>query len=402
VGLIVWAYPFDKSPSLQSVARDLSREHELRLFVDPRHSRGLPADLADLLAVEPAAAPPPAAGGAYARGAVERIVRDHAPAAIRALAREAYVVREVARGLPGFVARLRAAPAPDVWIAADKTSLWASRLAGLSPGIYFSLEATPCDEETSWLYRRLNRLEARFVARTNPLVIAQSPARAGLVQPDATRHVLLPVTSDGDSLPPSTWLRERHGIQPWQRVLVIAGGLGVDQLTPEIVRATARWDESLVLVLHSASGLYPPELAALARDPAISPRVRLSSDHFTIKEAECRIYAGADLGIVYYRDLGFNFRHTAYSSGKLAAFLRAGVPVIVPPFGEFENAVRVHGYGACADVERIGEVALRLLERRDELREAARHAFETVYRFERYAGRAGLAVARVIEERSRR
>ncbi len=315
------------------------------------------------------------------------------------------MARELLRGLPGFVRALRqglAARPADVVIAADKSSLLACRLARRLPEVYFSLEATPLDEETSLAGRALNRLEARMVRRPGPdapWVIAQSPARAALVQPDAGRHVIVPVTSDGDPLPRSGWLRQRHGIAPGQRVLLIAGGLGVDQLTPEIVSAAAHWHPSLVLVLHSASGRYAPELLALAQQPALAGRVKLSADHFTIDEAERQVYAGADLGIVYYRDLGFNFRHTAYSSGKLAAFLRAGVPVIVPPFAEFRQAVQAHGYGACATVEEMGAVALQLLSRAEALEAAARRAFDGVYRHERYRGRVAEAIARTLRER---
>lgn len=402
VALVVWGYPFDKSPSLQNLARDLAPDHDLSLWVDPRHARGLPPDLAALLALLPPPAPPVAAGSAYERSALENFVRRHVPGPLRALAREAYVARELLSGLGAFVRALRqahqAAPA-DIVIAADKSSLLACWRAGLVARLYFSLEATPLAEETSIAGRWLNRLETRHVRRHRPMVIAQSPARATLVQPDRARQVIVPVTSDGEPLPPSHWLRQRHGIAPQQRVLLIAGGLGVDQLTPEIVQAAAHWDERLVLVLHSASGRYPPELLALAGQPALAGRVKLSADHFTIDEAEQRVYAGADIGIVYYRDLGFNFRHTAYSSGKLAAFLRAGVPVIVPPFPEFEQAVREHGYGACATVEAMGAVALQLLERHDALRQAARRAYVEVYQHQPYRGRAAAAIQRLLQER---
>lgn len=404
MALVVWGYPFDKSPSLQNLVRDLAPGHDLALWIDPRHATGLPSDIAAMLARQPPAAAPVVAGAAYERGFVEQLLR-RLPGRLRAAAREGYVVRELLSGLPPFLTRLRrglmARPA-DIVIAADKSSLLACWLARRLPEVYFSLEATPRDEETSLSGRWLNGLEARVVRRGRPWVIAQSPARAALVQPDTRHHVIVPVTSDGEPLPRSRWLRQRHGIAPEQRVLLIAGGLGVDQLTPEIVSAAASWHPSLVLVLHSASGRYPPELLALARQPTLAGRVKLSADHFTIDDAERLVYAGADIGIVYYRDLGFNFRHTAYSSGKLAAFLRAGVPVIVPPFPEFQQAVREHGYGACATVEDIGAVALQMLAGPDAqaaLEAAARRAFDAVYRHERYRGLVAEAILRTLQER---
>jgi len=414
VDLVVWGYPFDKSPSLQNLVRDLARVHDLRVFVDPRHARGLPGDVAifvEALGADSAArsvpggaaSPPtasaepahPAAGVAYERGRLETWVRTRLPQRLRALAREVYVAREVLRGLPAFVRALRRAARPAVVVVADKTSLLAARLAGLRPAIYYSLEATPYAEETSLLYKALNRLERRWITRHGTWVVAQSTARAGLLQPDAARQVIVPVTSDGEPLAASGWLRERLGLAPGQVVLLAAGGLGADQMTQEIVEASRHWDPRFVLVLHSASGRFVPELLELVKAPELAARVRLSTDHFTIDEAERRVYAGADIGIVYYRDLGFNHRHTAYSSGKLAAFLRAGVPVIVPDFDEFRAAVAAHGFGVCARVEEIGAAAARLLDAAPAYRQAARAAFDRVYRHAPYRDRVAEVVGRL-------
>ena len=66
---------------------------------------------------------------------------------------------------------------------------------------------------------------------------------------------------------------------------------------------------------------------------------------------------------------------------------------------DVEQAVREHGYGACATVESMGAVALQLLDRHDALRQAARTAFTGVYQHQPYRGRVAAAIQRLLQER---
>ncbi len=385
VGLVVYMYPFDKSPSLQNLARDLQRTHRVSVLLDPRHAGTLAPDIAACVVTPPAPAAAPA-GHTYPRGRLETFARERLPGWLRRWARDLFIARELLAPMPAFRRFLRSQPRPQRLIAADKPSLLACLLAGRVPELYYSLEATPLREEDSRTYQLLNAIETLYVRWARPGVIAQSRARAGLVQPRVERQILIPVTSDGAAFPRSGFLRDHLGLRPEQRILLIAGGLGPDQMTFEILRQAAGWDPGFVLVLHSASGRYTPELLAAARDPALAGRVRLTELQLSIEDAERLVYASADVGLVFYRDIGFNHRHTAYSSGKLAAFLRAGVPVIVPDFDEFRAALARFRFGEAVPVEGIGAAAARLLSDPEPYIRQAQQAFEQVYSFGRYAG----------------
>lgn len=392
IGLVVYMYPFDKSPSLQNLARDLQRTHRVTVLLDPRHAGTLAPDIAACVAVPstPAAAPP---GHTYPRGRFETFARERLPGWLRRWARDLFIARELLAPMPAFRRFLRSHPRPQRLIAADKPSLLACLLAGRVPDLYYSLEATPLREEDSRTYQLLNLVESLYVRWARPGVVAQSPARAGLVQPRVDRQILIPVTSDGAAFPRSSFLREHLGLAPEHRILLIAGGLGPDQMTFEILRQAAGWDPALVLVLHSASGRYTPELLAAARDPALAGRVRLTELQLNIEDAERLVYASADIGLVFYRDIGFNHRHTAYSSGKLAAFLRAGVPVVVPDFDEFRAALARFRFGEAVPLEGIGAAAAAMLSDPGPYIHQARLAFEQVYSFGRYAGRVAAYLA---------
>jgi hypothetical protein len=392
--LLVYLYPFDKSPSLQNLARDLTRKHPTVVLVDHRFASNLPADM-EACSKSPAATSNRVnAGRTYERGRFETFVRTRLPAALRRWMRDIYIAQQLLIPLPRFCIWVRRQARSGTLIAADKPSLLASLLAGRIPGIYYSLEATPLREEDSYTYKLLNVLETAYVRLARPWVICQSRSRADLIQPDRSRQIIIPVTSDGQSFPRSRFLRDHFSIGPDKKILLIAGGLGSDQMTLEILGQVGGWDPSYVLVLHSASGKYAEEVLAAAQSDANAGRVLLTEFNFSIEMAEELIYASADVGIVYYRDLGFNHRHTAYSSGKLAAFMRAGVPVIVPEFDEFEAALRQFRFGEPASIEAMGSKVAVILERYADYSGQASAAFEQIYSYKNHA----MKISQVITE----
>lgn len=389
VRVVVYLYPFDKSPSLQNLVEDLARTHDVCALVDARYAGALPPELAARVHAPAVRAAAPAAAGTP-RGWLERLARG-LPGPLRRLARDVFIARQLLGPLPRFRRLLRAhLQAGDVVIAADKASLFAVLASGRVPQLYYSLEATPLREEDSLTYALLNVLETVYVRFARPRVIAQSVARASLVQPDRGRHIIVPVTSGGGPVPRSDFLRRHLGLAPEQKIVLVAGGLGRDHMTDQVVAQARYWDKGLVLVVHPASGPAPPEVRAAVE--AAGGRIRLTDLRLTIEEAERQVYASADIGIVYYRDGGFNLRHTAHSSGKLAAFLRAGVPVIVPPFDEFRAVLQRFAFGEAADVGRIEECAQKILARPDVYTAQARAAFDEIYAYRRYAGLVGQVV----------
>lgn len=389
--LVVYFYPFDKSPSLQNLARDLMQTHRIALVVDHRFAAALPPDIQAHLHLPAAPAACAAAGTAYAKGRLETLVKTRFPALLRRWLRDAYIARQLLVALPRFCTLVRRQSRSRIVIAADKPSLLASLLAGRVPRLYYSLEATPLREEDSVTYKLLNLVETLYVRLARPAVICQSAARADLVQPDRARQIIIPVTSDGPAFAPSGFLREHLSIGAGKKIVLIAGGLGADQMTLEIIEQVRHWDEGLVLVLHSASGQYSAEVLAAARTQA--GRVLLTALRLSIEKAEELVYAGADVGIVYYRDVGFNHRHTAYSSGKLAAFLRAGVPVIVPEFAEFDAALARFRFGEPASIGAMGARIMSILERHADYSGQARAAFEQVYSYRNYAMKVSSYIA---------
>lgn len=73
----------------------------------------------------------------------------------------------------------------------------------------------------------------------------------------------------------------------------------------------------------------------------------LSAEHYV------RLVSSADIGLSWYkRDLPINVQEIGLSSGKFAAFLRCGLPVIVPSYlSDLKRLVAIHRIGLAADSE---------------------------------------------------
>jgi len=388
VSLIVYYYPFNESPSLQNIALELQQSFLVQLLVDARFNLKEDIDASVPQSVEVTV---PTGG---TKKSLFRRFSALAPSGVKNLAIRLVALKNFFLPLHEFCGQIRRSSAAQIVIAADKSGLLASILGGKLPNIYYSLEVNPFWDEPNMLSKMLNLLEYVYIRMMNPYVISQSAVRASLLQIDKSRHIIIPVTSKGQPLPRSNYLRELFNIDPGKCIMLIAGGLGSDQLTSEIIDQVKYWPANWVLVLHSSSGNYSSQMLSKSHARDIEARVFLTQRSFSIAKAEELIYASADVGLVLYKNLSFNYRNTAYSSGKMAAFMRSGVPVIVPPFQEFEELLKVHKLGEVATVSQIPEKIFLVLSRYDSYRAAALLAYEDIYRFEGYQGKITKLIAK--------
>jgi len=383
--LVTYHYPFDRSPSLQNLVRDLMTTYTVVVYADHRFVRGIPDDILPFFKVLNTQSSN-SDDFIPKEGKFKTFLKKMLPKSVKKIATQSLILKYYFLHLPRFCFLLRKEPLIDVTIAADKGSLLAAILSGRPPLLYYSLEVSPFSEEPNFLFKALHIVEYLYIKFRNPYVISQSECRINLIQERKNRQILIPVTSSGAILPKTNHLRDALGIGTDKKVLLLAGGLGSDQLTLEILTQVKFWGDQYVLVLHSASGKYAAEVSALACERENEGRVYLSRECFTIDGAEELIYASADIGIVLYKDLGFNYRHTAFASGKLTAFLRSGVPLIVPDFDEFITLIEKHRFAEPSRVHNIGEAADRILENYASYEAAAYTAYNEIFRYANYSG----------------
>ena len=95
--------------------------------------------------------------------------------------------------------------------------------------------------------------------------------------------------------------------------------------------------------------------------------------------------ASADAGIAFYRPLDANMRLTVFSSGKVAQYLHARLPVIANDFPETRKVFDGYGAGICIKEPSELAHALRTLALNySELRAGATRLFKDYYDFDSY------------------
>jgi Glycosyl transferase 4-like domain len=277
------------------------------------------------------------------RGAVKRI--GWLPSVARAPLVRTYNV--LGAGLAGgsrLAARARSAVAEHETpygcvIGVDPDGLSeAQRLARGAPLGYHSLELLLSYELSTSVDRQLKASE-KALSQQAAFVIVQDEERGRLLAEDNhldwSRVVLVPNAPSGPARRrPSRYWHTRFELSDGARVVIHSGSLGDWTGIETIVDSTSIWPDGWVLVIHTRfdaeSSAYVEGLRARA-DPR---RV-----YFSLKPVPHQEYDplidGADVGLAFYvpqPGSAFTQRNVqtiGLSSGKLAYYLRAGLPVIV-------------------------------------------------------------------------
>ena len=209
---------------------------------------------------------------------------------------------------------------------------------------------------------RLEKTREILASRRAALVLIQDTDRAALLARenglDPDTFMLLPVAPRGGPEPVrSTALREQHGIQAHQTVVLHSGTFGLFTRSDGLMDTLPQWPADYVLLVNT---FYPhaPGDRFLARLKSLNlPNVRLACGALSPADHETLV-AGADIGLAIYHApggspfAGKNVATMGLSSGKLSTYTRAGLPVLCSgnpslkphlaryPFGEHTQELR--------------------------------------------------------------
>jgi hypothetical protein len=227
-----------------------------------------------------------------------------------------------------------------------------------APLIYYSLELLLSAELTSASERRL-KLRERVLCDRAAFVIIQDEVRGLLLAEDnripPERMVFVPNAPLGPAQRRSSdyWQR-RFNLPPQTRVVLHAGSLGDWTGVEDIVSGTGQWPDDWVLVVHTRNHAEAsPEVQRL-RAVSAPGRVFFSLNPVPRREYDALV-EGADVGVAFYVYTPGsvytqqNIQSIGLSSGKLAYFLRAGVPVVVNREATAGRLVRREGCGVAVN-----------------------------------------------------
>jgi glycosyltransferase involved in cell wall biosynthesis len=268
----------------------------------------------------------------------------------------------------------------DFFFAVDQEGLFAATLLKPflnAPLIYYSLELSLPSELTSWgLRNQLLKVIEAWCNRWARFTIIQDERRAEwLVQHhgiDSKKILIIPNSPLG--LPPDVkrdFWRRKFNLSEGKKVFLQAGGMGYSRFSIELVKAAQEWPDNWVLILHGYE-LTPGYLAELNRF-IISDRVFLSTDLVPYEQLD-ELYSSADIGLSLYRNVDENYYHMA--SGKVAHYLRCGVPVITADFPNLINTVSDTASGFCVSgPAQVSEAALKIFAHYQVFSEAAKKVY---------------------------
>jgi glycosyltransferase involved in cell wall biosynthesis len=231
-------------------------------------------------------------------------------------------------------------------------------LARGAPLSYYSLELLLSYELSTPAERQLKARE-RALSQQAAFVIVQDAERGRLLAEDNaldwSRVVLVPNAPTGPARRnPERYWHTRFELPETARVVVHSGSLGDWTGIDAVVDSVTDWPADWVLVIHTRFDGETSAYVEALRARADSRRV-----YFSLKPVPRQEYDplidGADVGLAFYvprAGSAFTQRNVqtiGLSSGKLAYYLRAGLPVIVNRASSIAEVVDRERLGVAVD-----------------------------------------------------
>jgi hypothetical protein len=223
----------------------------------------------------------------------------------------------------------------DLAIPFDMTGLavmnWA--MPRRIPFIFWSLEILLLAEAQRPSFRFLKRLEIRRVPEARAIVVQGRERRDLLAKDIVFRDERVVIVPNGppvlpDENLPRDFFYRRFNIPPSTKIVLHAGMIEPVVGSEELAAAAASWPGNFALIFHSSEKRSPEEPYLRAVQEAGGKRVILSLEPVPLEMVD-RVYAGAHIGLIFYKPINANYATTWESSGKLVYYLRNGLPVVI-------------------------------------------------------------------------
>lgn len=290
-----------------------------------------------------------------------------------------------------FAYRVARATKTDIFVGMGSKGLavaWFLSWRTSKPFLYYNLEFYTSDE---WPVRSLvwNSIERRLLKRCRLLVIHDEHRcriYKTLMHYKEVRCALFPnapISTDIDDRD-INYIRSVFNIRPEKKYLIYAGGLyprvGLDKLCNCLDQLPKEW----CLVLQSHDGVdkivrTPRLLRLMSSSRLIINREPLSPSKYAALLSMCHI------GIAFYRNNDTNMRNVGLSSGKIGAYWKYGLPVIVNDIPFYNELFRIEKGGAIYDnFDNIAPALLKVVNDYDAHRKRAFLYYERYFTLDRY------------------
>lgn len=181
---------------------------------------------------------------------------------------------------------------------------------------------------------------------------------------------ILPLASAGIGEFSNKRLRSDLGIPENKNVAILMGSIADWTMSKEIVNSIDTWPNNWVLIIHNRYGDTALVIKKLnINEQLYADKIYISNHPSEMVDDMGYILNGVSAGIALYRpdfkspSIGKNILYLGLSSGKIATYLRYGIPVIMNNIGLYSDLAKERGFGVVINNEfEIGK-SLREIEK---------------------------------------
>jgi len=260
--------------------------------------------------------------------------------------------------------------------------------------VYYSLELYMSYDHYGLYYpKELMDFERRDINKTSGLIIQSegknTAFREDYKMRDSIPSFLLPITYKTSSVrQKANMIREKYNIDSSRKIALHFGGIAPWYSCIEIALMFSALDDWVLFFQgYPCPAEYLEELKCFIRDNNINNVIVTEETYEALDDVD-KVLMSCDLGIAWYNDISVGFRMAGKSSGKISAYFRFGLPVIVNSYPDTVEAVEKTGCGVCVDsIDSIPE-AINIIESDyNGFAERCYEEYDKTYRFDVYASR---------------
>ena len=243
-------------------------------------------------------------------------------------------------------------------IGVDPLGMLAATAAGILkkvPRIYFSIEIFIARERNIIGAGFLKKMEI-WSNKKHSFSIIQDRNRADLLiknnHINKKQIILLPNSSLGKARKKkSDYLQKKFSIPIGKKIILYAGSITDWSMSLEIVESARFWPDNTVLVMHTRRMLDNDKYTLSIKKHVDNSKIIISDEPVPLNELE-ELIASADIGIALYKIVtkyktNTNLTTIGLSSGKIAQYLKCGVPVITIDFPDLKKLINKYQCGIC-------------------------------------------------------
>lgn len=255
-----------------------------------------------------------------------------------------------------------------------------------TPFIYYNMELHSCPDIISASDWAQKNIERSFHGKAL-FTITQDEERARIMASEngvaSDTFVTIPVCADGEPFREKTdFLRRLLNLRETDKIILYAGFIADWAMCEEIANSARSWPEDWIMVFHTHGYSQKRYMQQLMKYE--SEKIRFSLNPVKYEELS-DFLSSADIGLAIYKNLGANFTLIGSASGKIAHYLKSGLPVIVNSYPEISNMVERYSCGVGVDgPDGIRDAIAKILGSYEIMREGAFNCYMENYQFPKY------------------